>query len=282
MSKQKIVGIALLFFLFVFGFMPFVVNLLFKSDWNIEFLRAEWGAEDALSYCGSIISAISAVIGVFLTIQYSQKNYKEDVRNRVLPFISFDTLTVESKFNVFKSLERECKKEDELRDEDEQINYKEYINKSYYCIIEDNQITYQRELNKEDKDLIKRGYKIEKTNTGKRILHVDYLYMPIQIMNVGNGIAVNFRYGLNRAETKTDERRFLPSMLLEKDSVCFAYFFAKNYTKDICGEYILSFVYEDMYKNKYIQNFRFDIIYDEKTENTGFEIHMDHTQEMLK
>ena len=279
----KKVGIILLTAFGVFVVIPFIINCLFKFDWNNEFLRVEWGAGDALSFYGSIIASFSTIIGIFLTIRYSQENYKEDVRNRVLPFISFDELTVESKFYVFESFSKAQSRDDESRDESEHIKYREYISKSYYCIIKDKEITYQRNLNKEDKDLIQRlGLKMETTNNSSMLLQENYLYMPIQIMNVGNGIAVNFRYGLNRAETKIKDRLFVPPILFGKNDVCYVYFFAKNYTKEICGKYILSFVYEDIYKNKYIQDFKFNIVYDKSIKKERFGINMDNTQERLE
>lgn len=64
---------------------------------------AEWDASAMLSYYGTIIAAVIAIYGIFITIRYSQKSYKDDVRDRTMPFIVIDMLKTRSRTNLFKS-----------------------------------------------------------------------------------------------------------------------------------------------------------------------------------
>lgn len=61
---------------------PLIINILFKLHPIIDFFVAEWDASATLSYYGTILASILAIFGIFITIQYSQKSYKDDVRDR--------------------------------------------------------------------------------------------------------------------------------------------------------------------------------------------------------
>ena len=68
---------------------PLLINFLFKMDFGIELLRAEWDAGDALSFYGGLLAALLAVYGVYLSIDYSKRIYRDDLRNQVLPFFLY-------------------------------------------------------------------------------------------------------------------------------------------------------------------------------------------------
>ena len=75
---------------------PCLINYAFKVDCPIELFRAEWNAGDAVSFYGVIISSVFTIIGVYITIQYSQKSYKEDLKNQILPFFVVSNLKIKS------------------------------------------------------------------------------------------------------------------------------------------------------------------------------------------
>lgn len=52
---------------------PIIINCLFKLHPSREFFVAEWDASAMLSYYGTIIAAVIAIYGIFITIRYSQK-----------------------------------------------------------------------------------------------------------------------------------------------------------------------------------------------------------------
>ena len=82
MKNREIVLWTIAGFILVFV-VPIIINECYKA--NSGYLTM-WTAADMLSYYGTILAASGAVIGVFLSIQYSQKQYKEDTRHRALPY----------------------------------------------------------------------------------------------------------------------------------------------------------------------------------------------------
>lgn len=100
--KRNWIVMVILLILIIVG--PLAINWLFKQKAPIEVLVAEWDASAALGYYGAVIGAAIAVYGVFLTIRYSQKNYKEDVRNRTLFFSETNrtSSTICRKWNIIR------------------------------------------------------------------------------------------------------------------------------------------------------------------------------------
>ena len=64
-------------------------------------LQAEWCAADVLNFYGGILAAGLGIYGVFLSIQYAQKNYRDDLRNQVLPYLVVTQLRGHSYYNAF-------------------------------------------------------------------------------------------------------------------------------------------------------------------------------------
>lgn len=257
---------------------PLIINKLFKINSPIEILRAEWDASAALSFYGTLLAAAVAVYGVYLTIQYSQSNYKEDVRNRVLPFIVIDMLKTKSHSNLFFPLASSGNDEEQIE------GYTEYKLQDYYCILESGKIIYKTGLSKEQKQLLDNGgFKWVTDETGNHCVVADDVCVPIEIENVGNGTAIQFRYGLNRKEISENNRRFLPVISLKVGNPILFHIFSEDCGKDSknIGEYILSFYYEDIYANRYMQEFDVMIEYNEEKRAPMFSINMDHRQKLI-
>ena len=82
----------------------------------------------------------------------------------------------------------------------------------------------------------------------------DFYSMPLEIENVGNGTAVNLRIGFNRVGDRNTYRFIRPMMLKQSQTVYIHIFSTADY--DIVrGDYSLEFHYEDIYGNKYAQEF---------------------------
>nr|WP_297707251.1 hypothetical protein [uncultured Butyrivibrio sp.] len=267
-----------IFFGFVFVILvPLLINILFKIQSPIDFVVAEWDASAALAFYGALLGAGITVYGVYLTIQYSRENYREDVRNRVLPFIVIDMLKTKSHKNIFST--------NEIDNEPEFEGYIEYKLEDYYCILKDGKIEYRNALTKEQKQLIENGGTrwVPNGNGGSYVV-VDEICVPLEFENIGNGTAVNFRCGINRRDVPIDDRRFLPVIAFRVGGKLMMHIFSEDCGRDSknLGEYILSFVYEDIYKNKYEQSFDISIEYNEEHHAPMFSINMDHAQELLK
>ena len=69
---------------------PLLINECYKAGGYIT----RWEAADVLVYYGTIIAAIIGIVGVYLTVHISNKNYRDDARSRVLPFVAVNVLNV--------------------------------------------------------------------------------------------------------------------------------------------------------------------------------------------
>ncbi|MCC8195664.1 MAG: hypothetical protein LIO49_02450 [Ruminococcus sp.] len=84
----KIVGIIVIAIVLVFG-IPILINESYKENCGYVTM---WSAADVLAFYGTILAAVIAGVGVYVSIRASNNNYQEDVRSRVLPFIAVNTL----------------------------------------------------------------------------------------------------------------------------------------------------------------------------------------------
>lgn len=256
---------------------PIIINLLFKVHPIINVFVAEWDASAALSYYGAIVSSVIAIYGIYITIHHSQENYKEDVRNRTLPFIVIDMLKTGSHKRVFPS--------SNLQTDLEPVEgYREYKLTDYYCILENGEIEYRMRLTKTQQELLDNGGTewVSGKNGGSRRM-VDEICVPFEIENVGNGTAIRIRYGLNRKETSAKDRKFLPPMSLKPSIPIMFHLFSEDCSRNSSnlGEYILSFCYEDIYLNRYEQHFDIIIEYSKEKNTPIVSVDMSHVQNFL-
>lgn len=115
---------------------PVLINVVFKIDFGIEFLRAEWDAGDALSFYGVLLAAFLAVYGVYLSIDYSNRNYRDDLRNQVLPFFAVNSLKTKASNNWLNPI---MEKEERTKKNEIQ-GYIEYKITDYNFVLEDGKI----------------------------------------------------------------------------------------------------------------------------------------------
>lgn len=251
--------------LLIFGG-PIVINILFKIKSPIWFLTAEWDASAALSYYGAIIAAFLAIYGIFITVQYSQKNYREDVRNRSLPFIVVDMLRSRSIRSIFPTMEtiaqenaKDCPTE----------GYFEYKITDFYCILKNGEIEYATGLTPAQQSLRdNRGIEwvaSENKNENEMKRHF-CVCIPLEIENVGNGTAIRMRIGLNRKDTLSKDRQYMQPQSMKPGVIFKFHIFSEDCSQNSknLGNYVLSFCYEDIYLNHYEQNFDVLIGFDKK------------------
>ena len=258
---------------------PIAINLLFKQHPSKDFLVAEWDASAALTYYGTIVAAIVAVYGIFLTIQYSQKSYREDIKNRSLPFIIIEVLKTKFHTNFFRFVNT---KPDDVEDEHE--GYYEYKLQDYYCILENGNIIYKTGLTKEQQKLLKDGgTKWVQSANGASCVFVDYICIPIEIENIGNGAAIRMRCGINKKSIPEKDRQYLSPMSLKTETPIMLHVFSEDCGEKSAnlGEYVLAFYYDDIFSNRYKQEFNINIIYNKEKHAPEVNIDMSHRQEMI-
>ena len=87
-SWTKWILIAAIALVLIVG-VPIIINECYKM--NSGYMTM-WSAADVLSYYGAIIAASIGVIGVYFTVYIANRNYREDARNRTLPYIAIDVI----------------------------------------------------------------------------------------------------------------------------------------------------------------------------------------------
>lgn len=236
----------ILFIIFFIVIIPIGINLLFKIYVGLDFFAAEWTAGDFLSYYGVFIGSVVTIYGIYITIQYSEFNYREDVHNRVLPYIALTTLKRKARYSIFTN-------EDTESDNVNGDFYEEYRLHEMYFVICNGNIEIKSELSKEQKSvLIKGGNRwVKVAEGGYAFQNTSLVSMPMEIENVGNGAAINLRIGLNKVNDQ-DPLFILPINLRVNDKM-YLHVFAENQTDDNVGDYTLSFYYSDIFGKSYMQ-----------------------------
>ena len=84
LSKHKW-KLLLAFIIFIVA-IPFGINSLFKLTSPLDIFVAEWEAGDALAFYGVMLASATTIIGVYISIEYAQRNYRVDEVNRVKPY----------------------------------------------------------------------------------------------------------------------------------------------------------------------------------------------------
>lgn len=82
---------------------PFIINLLFKFNFNISIFEAEWSAGDALGYYGAVLSFLGTVVLGALAL-YQNHMIKEEAEKKTVLLEEKEHIENMPKFNMsFKS-----------------------------------------------------------------------------------------------------------------------------------------------------------------------------------
>lgn len=252
--------------LFLLFGIPVIINSLYKIHPSCEFFSTEWSAGDALTYYGMLLGATGTVLGVFLSIRYSQKSYREDIRFRSLPFLSLTQLMSQSNYrpldeiygNGLDGLSKRVKEGIEAQKSmSEESEYKEFLLSEVYFIIKKDGVESLKTLPKEYERIVhQRGLSWENTGNGKALSATPHITIPLEIENVGNGPALRVRIGLNKEE---NEQLFLPATQLRCHDQFYVHIFSAEIEDTTFGTYLLTLHYYDIYNNEYEQIFTLDI-----------------------
>ena len=248
--KKKIVTAL---FVAIIG-VPLIIHVLFKIHPAVSFFSAEWSAGDLLGFYGVLLGACATVAGVYLTVRYAQANYREDVINRSIPFL---TVTP-------------------LKDTN-------YMQDEIYYVIQKGAVQIKARLSDlQRKHIEDGGFINQKMADGVYATRsLKMFYVPLQVKNVGNGAAVTFAIGLNPKRLDKDKHLFsLPRSLSKGDSFRFA-IYSENIENDNYGEYTLCFSYYDILGNAYEQNFTYSIKAGGVQRDTYGALSLDGTQHRL-
>ena len=237
-------------FLFI---IPLVINWLFKVASPIELFVAEWDAGDALSFYGALLASVATIIGVYLSILYAQKNYREDERNRNKPYLALTHLRSKSNANIFNTTY--SKKEDGL-DPAELINppqYEEFKIEKVYVDITSTGIEFKSGLTDEQQKILANAGAVWKRNGNEyALVSENYISLPFDIENVGNGAAIDFIIALYK---KGNARRGINLYTIKQNGSIYLQIFSECKAESVYGDYILELQYHDIIGTKYSQKY---------------------------
>lgn len=251
--KWVIIGLIAVI-IFVVG-VPIIINECYKT--NSGYMTM-WSAADMLAYYGTIVASVGAAAGVFVSIKVAAKNYKEDVRARVMPFIAVTPFERKAIVNTMALLKEKVEKTERpaKTDNTPAVQYDEYKLSQIYFVITEHGIDAKNGLDKSQQAILEHAGNSWVSVTGglEMLQRTDFYSMPLEVENVGNGTAVNLRIGFNRVGDRNTYRFIRPMMLKQSQTVYIHIFSTADY--DIVhGDYSLEFHYEDIYGNKYSQEF---------------------------
>lgn len=233
---------------------PIIINECYKANCGYITL---WSAEDVLAYYGALVASVGAAAGVFVSIKAASKNYQEDVRARVLPFIAVTTFerkaTVNTMALMFEQVEKKSPQPDQA--EAPAVRYEEYKLERIYFIITESGIEVRNKLDKRQQSILDNAGNMWSTVDGVSILQrIEYYSLPVEIENIGNGTAVELRIGFNRKESG-NQHGFLHPMMLKQGQNLYIHIFSTESYEAVKGEYVLECHYADIYGNSYSQEF---------------------------
>lgn len=272
-NKIKIVIVCFAFFILI----PLLINYIYRNGAICRFLNFKWSAGDMIQFYGAIIGGVLTVYGVYLTINYTQSNYEDDIRNRVLPYIAFNFLEQKT---IRGLLEEEIDVED---DNMLKIGMNEFDLEEIYFVVNNGMVEAKLFLTKDQKRRIINGGVINQhiSKGVTAVIDSQLIYQTIILENVGVGAAIQARVGFNKAECS--DPKFCKPMTLKRGDNISVHIYADDCNKDsknLCN-YSLGIEYSDIYGNKYIQEMPIELGYDIEENQNYISINYDVKQKRV-
>lgn len=262
LSKYKW-KLLLAFVIFIVA-IPFGINSLFKLTSPLNIFVAEWEAGDALAFYGVMLASATTIIGVYISIEYAQRNYRIDEANRVKPYLALTHYKSHSKTNLFSNLASRQTGESVGEQVQGTSVYEEYRMERVYITINHTTIEYKDKLSDTQQQRLKSGG-FEWINHGGGCHSLQahtFVSMPFEVENVGNGAATNTMI----AFYKRGEKRNGVSLYTIKQGDSFYFHIFCDDANIVKGEnYIIELLYGDIIGNYYSQKYPVAFNDDEKT-----------------
>jgi len=273
--KYKIASILIVAFIAIFV-VPILINAAFRIPAPFAWMALDWDVRVALSFYGVLLGSVIGVVGVFLSIRYAQSNYREDVRNRVLPFFAIELIAYKTKkTNIFQSPDNTSSLE-----KSDDVNTSCYIesNKREFCFtIKEDGVSWRHEFTPDQWEIIEHRGRISREETPGITFNsiAKHVYIPIKCINVGMGAAVNLRIGLNRVGEHDCITKII-TLVPPQDVV--VRIFCEDFSASCLQGHELTFMYNDIHGTTYKQTIPIQILKDDTKDMTGYKIHFLSTQ----
>lgn len=246
---------------------PFGINSLFKLTSPSDIFIAEWGAGDALAFYGVMLASATSIIGVYISIEYAQRNYRIDEINRVKPYFALTHCNSQSKLNpsaLFNSGGVETNTDEKNQNV---FTCEEYRLKEIYIVIEQTTITFRERLSNAQRQrlesdrigLCKRGEGCQPFKAHSLI------YMTFEVENVGNGAATNTKIAFYK---KGEERMGVSLYTVKKGDLFKFHIFCDDENIVKGNDYVIELIYGDIIGNDYSQ--KYPVAFDEDAETKWF------------
>ena len=258
LNWKVIIVVLAAFVLLVFG-IPILINRAYQLPALTSWLVMSWDAKDVLNYYGVIVGAIVAGAGVAFSVLYSQKNYKyiqeqyrDDLRNRVLPYFAITMQWEKYDHSYFTLFPDEIEKNTKSKHTKHNEYYKYIIDQIYFVLLP-SEIQARVELDEQDKDLLEHaGESWKKEKNGYALTGREIISVPLLLQNVGLGIAVETRIGFNRVG---DDCKYIAPVVISKETPFPVHIYCGAVCDAVYGEYNLDIVYKDILGNRYRQRY---------------------------
>lgn len=243
-EKWKKITCILIVLVLIVG-VPVIINELYRQ--NRGYITI-WGAPEVLSYYGTILAAGGGAVGVFFTVRYSQKQYREDARQQIMPFISTDFSIDRS---CFRSFEQKINKNHGTPNAGHDHFVIRYTAK--------NGVQYPYYLSEEETELLLRNgnQRIEDKQTGAIIESFKLVcFVPCILKNVGNGVSLKTTFGLYKLKEgkyteDIDNRVTSKPLVLDKGEQIYVGMFFDLDDPTALGTYNFDIMYSDMNCTRY-------------------------------
>lgn len=231
---------------------PAVINWFFKLESPCNFFVAEWGAGDALAFYGAMLASVTTIVGVYISIEYAQRNYQMDEANRVKPYLSLTHYKSESKTNWGLGIPAEATDADGV--EQPQSYYTEYKLDKVYIVIDQSEIRFQDKLSDKQQQRIKSGgFEWYDHGGGCRSLQTHpFVSMPFDVENVGSGAAINTMIAFYK---KGEARRGASLYTIKQGDSFYFHVFCDDADSVVDNEYVIELLYGDIIGNYYSQKY---------------------------
>ena len=231
---------------------PAVINWFFKLESPCNFFVAEWGAGDVLAFYGAMLASVTTILGVYISIEYAQRNYQMDEANRVKPYLSLTHYKSESKTNWGLGIPAEATDADGV--EQPQSYYTEYKLDKVYIVIAQSEIRFQDKLSDKQQQRIKSGgFEWYDHGGGCRSLQSHpFVSMPFDVENVGSGAAINTMIAFYK---KGEARRGASLYTIKQGASFYFHVFCDDAESVVGSEYVIELLYGDIIGNYYSQKY---------------------------
>lgn len=256
---------------------PLGINSLFKITSPLNIFIAEWGAGDALAFYGVMLASATTIIGVYISIEYAQRNYQIDEANRVKPYLALTHYKSHSKANLFSNL-APGQTEKSIGEQDQGASeYEEYRLERVYIIIDQATIEFRDRLSDAQQQRLKSGgFEWCNQGGGCHTLHArTFVSMPFEVENVGNGAATNTTVAFyKKGEKQKGEKQKGVKLYTIKQGASFYFHIFCDDANIVKGnDYIIELLYGDIIGNYYSQ--KYPVVFGEDAETKRFRTTVD-------